>query len=468
MLPKNLKYQTKADPSQARAYTSCIQPQNNGSFSVNGQTITINIPTGRNLVLNGAESYCHCDVSVTNGATANDYIRWAGAGVQSLIQRVRVYWSGVLISDIDNYNLLAAKLIALQSSMSSVTGKQSILSGMAPILFTNVCMDGAAYTQYDYVQGATAPMIVGDRFNALGLQVAANASVSDKFAFPLIDAILGTLSDKYAPLFRMSGSNIRLELQLVSDPVKAFITKQSLASCTISNFEYVASFIELSDSALQIVESSLGGGDLMYCVPAYRNFVDTKTIAENSTTTVNVAIPAKFSSLKAIMVFPRDRADGAATYDSLGTYHYGLSSYQFRLGGEVVPSKPPSSYPEHFMELTKCVDTISNLYHSPMINKGTYASSYYNAANDETRYTLGSNTFCGCYGVGLDCEIYANADKDSLFSGLNSQNMDIYLQSTHVVGSGALNGRTTVRFDTFALFDAVLVCRQDGMVEIRT
>ena len=57
MLPKNLKYQNKVESATARQYTSVIQPQNGTGPYIMGSTVILNIPTGRNLVMVGSESY---------------------------------------------------------------------------------------------------------------------------------------------------------------------------------------------------------------------------------------------------------------------------------------------------------------------------------------------------------------------------------------------------------------------------
>lgn len=475
MLPKNLKYQTKAESCNARAYTSLIQPQNNSSQTVAGQTITFNIPTGNNLVLNGAESYFHLNVAVTNGATASAYLRWASGGVQSLFQRVRIYCGGVLLEDIDNYNLLVAKLTALQSCQDSISGKQALLAGFGHELFSQsyITQITANIAQYGLVQGTSQPMLCGKKlvataFGATPANLGANAVVNGTYGFQLVSSILGTMSEKYLPLFKMSGQSLRVEIQLVNDINKAFVTAQALASCVISNMEFCANLIELSDQAISIIDQSLMGQDLMYVVPQWRNYVNTNTIAENSTTTVNSLIPAKFTSLKSLIVVPRDRADGAATYDSLSSHPYSLSQYQFRFGGQVVPSKPPATTQEYFYELVKCIDCISNLNHTPLITPASYSNYNYVQANAEIASYPDVTTFAGQFALGIDCEIYSNADKTDLFSGMNTQGLDIYLQSTHAVANNGHGGRTTVRFDTFALYDAVLVFDQAGNCNIRT
>lgn len=468
-LPKNLLYQTRSESANARSYTSLIQPQNNGSQTVAGQTITFNLPTGNNMVLNSSECYLHCDITVTNGGVASDYTRWGCAGVSGLIQRLRVYCGGTLLEDIDNYGLLVAKMNALQLSMDSVMGKQNVLSGISPELYVETVMTGGTYAQYGATKGFGRLQLCGDRLNDYNDDIAINQAITETYGFQLISSIVGTLSEKYLPLFKMTGQNLRVELQLVNDPQKAFVSHKAV-TCTISDFEFAANFIELSDSAMSIIEQSLMGQDLSYVVSQWRNYVNTNTIsdASASTVTVNSLIPAKFSSLKSLIVVPRDRADGALTYDSFGSNHYSLSQYQWRIGGSVIPSKPPSSYEEFFYELIKCIDCISNLNHKPCINNVSYTENAYCVANNETLYAQGTTTCCGQFMIGLDCEVYANCDKSELFSGMNTQGMDIYLQSTHAVALNAHGGRTNIRFDTFALYDAVLVFDQAGNVNVRT
>ncbi len=52
-------------------------------------------------------------------------------------------------------------------------------------------------------------------------------------------------------------------------------------------------------------------------------------------------------------------------------------------------------------------------------------------------------------------EVYANAEKDSIFSGYNSLNDDIFCQCIFN-GTGA--NVASMRADFFALYDSLLIC----------
>ena len=54
-------------------------------------------------------------------------------------------------------------------------------------------------------------------------------------------------------------------------------------------------------------------------------------------------------------------------------------------------------------------------------------------------------------------EVYANAEKESIYSGYNSVNDDIFVQ---MMFSGTLTAAASipVRFDFYALYDCLLVC----------
>jgi hypothetical protein len=63
------------------------------------------------------------------------------------------------------------------------------------------------------------------------------------------------------------------------------------------------------------------------------------------------------------------------------------------------------------------------------------------------------NVNSGSFYIGLDLENYAGSSKDNIFAGYNSNTDDIYC----VMDFAAQGAATTVRFDSFALFDTVVV-----------
>ena len=131
MLPKNLKYGTKVESAMARSYRTNILPQNGSSGYNLGDTITINIPTRHNLVMNTADSYLKFNFNVTTTATG-PYGRLDACGVHSIFQRLRVWSGSNLLQDIDSYGLLAKMLFDTQVSRDSLLDKYSITTGTRP------------------------------------------------------------------------------------------------------------------------------------------------------------------------------------------------------------------------------------------------------------------------------------------------------------------------------------------------
>jgi hypothetical protein len=65
--------------------------------------------------------------------------------------------------------------------------------------------------------------------------------------------------------------------------------------------------IELSDSAMSIIQDSLQGNPLQFAVTDYQNFVWNNTLSASAagasaTTSLAMPIPAKYSSLKSILI----------------------------------------------------------------------------------------------------------------------------------------------------------------------
>jgi len=50
------------------------------------------------------------------------------------------------------------------------------------------------------------------------------------------------------------------------------MTVTAVSSIALSNVEYVANYIELSDVAMGMIQQSLQGQPLQFVVPSYRNY----------------------------------------------------------------------------------------------------------------------------------------------------------------------------------------------------
>ena len=316
MLPRNLAYGSKVESSAARSYRTNIQPQNGTGNYNPGDTIIINIPTRNNLVFVPSESYLKFTHTVTAQANLN-YARFDSCGAHGLIQRIRVFHGSNLLSDIDNYGVLSKILFDTQVSTDSTYGKFNILAGTRNDLtlqFPVVTAAETAAANNPTFSGIRLPVLQtnsGARMNNAAL--ANNGTVAQTFCLNLI-TLAGTLcKDKYFPLFACTSAPLRVEIQLVPNCQSAM---NIAAACTfaLSNVEYIAQMIELSDNAMSIIRESQNGAPLQFVNPDYRNYSYNAALP-NAVTQISMPIPAKFSSLKSLFIAVRNSARiGALTF----------------------------------------------------------------------------------------------------------------------------------------------------------
>jgi len=477
MIPKNLLYQNKLESAYARSFTTHIQPQNGQNNYTDGQTIMINIPTSQNQVLAASESVLKFDLTVTNGGTASNYIRLDKCGAHGVIQRLRLYHGSQLLEDLDNYGNIVSQLTALQKS-SGCNGKDSILQGFCNDKYADIwkaVVDPATAgspTDGEMVLVGTSdktnqvlPIIAGERLHDDAntgefTQIAANGyTLARTYTINLL-SIVGSLSEKYVPLFAMTSAPLRLELQLASNPNKFACAQRAMTGFTVNNCEYIAQMMELGDSAMSVIAGSVGNAPLQWVVPQYRNFVHNMNIGTSSQQ-VSLPVPAKFNSLKSLYMTLRGKADGATTYFPHGSCRYSLSEYTLRLGSKVIPSKAPQNAPEFFCELLKSIGSLSDINHECMIDLDNYDVAG-PSVNAENTSHIHSTSSCPSFMVGVDLETYSNADKGAIFAGYNTINEDVFFQ----LAFSGLGGATDVRGDTYALYDAVMVC-EAGICSVR-
>ena len=102
-----------------------------------------------------------------------------------------------------------------------------------------------------------------------------------------------------------------------------------------------------------------------------------------------------------------------------------------------------------FCEVNKSIASMSDINHHPSIEKVSYGLVT-SSANAAEPY---SNINSGSFYIRIDLETYAASQKDSIFAGYNSNTEDIFC----VLNYAAQAGPTTVRFDSFAQFDEVII-----------
>jgi len=400
-----------------------------------------------------SESVLKFDLVVTNGATEAAYMRLDKGGASGIIQRIRVYSGSNLIEDIDNYGCLVSNLSALQKSSVS-SGKDNILCGFSAEYFT------------DTTTNETMPVVAGERliddgqvtpFSAI---IAGGLTLKRTYTISLL-SILGTLSDKYLPLFAMTATSLRLEIQLVSSANKFICSPHATGTFAISNIEFIASMMELGDQAMQTIAGNLGNEPLQYAIPQWKNYAHNFPIVNATATQVTVPVAAKFNSVKSLITFFRTNSDGAATFFPHGSNRFGLDEYSVRLGSKVLPSKSPRTVPEFFVELLKAIGSVSDINHECMVNLANYSQNV-PGANGEIATAIAETSSSPSFAIGMDLESYSNSDRSSVYTGYNTTTEDIFLQLRF---NGTANVQN-IRSDTYCLYDAVLIC-ENGTASVR-
>lgn len=469
MLPSQLKYGSKIESASAKSYKTNIAPQNGTSYTFgNGSSniIYVNIPTGNNLLMATSENYLRFDLTYKNASGADSAFRWDACGAHGIIQRIRVFSGSNLIEDIDTYGNLAKMLITTQLNCPSNKTKWNILAGTRAD-YTGY-LPANAYAQYstipvlnvqsgEMLTTANTPQYTPNNniiIPRVGVIATGASSVTRTYCLNLISIVGSLCQNKYFPLFACGSAPLRVEIWLQDQISKcAYVTSDTGSTIQLDNVEFVASMIELNDMGMEIIRQSLGGNPLQFVVPSYRNYQFVNpAVANNGSLNINVPIPAKFSSLKALYCSIRDKLNTPTFFPFSSVTGGTFLNYSFRIGSLILPPKFPYSIAECYAELAKAMSSISDINYLANVDMPYYGLSASIAPGDTT---LGcTQTGSGCFYIALDCENYPNASKSDIFAGMNTNASDIYL---NYVGTNSTGGAITLRFDAYALFDQLLI-----------
>ena len=441
MIPSNLKYQSKVESASARRYLTQIGAQS-GSGPYNPQdTVIFNIPTRSNTALIPSESYLKgtFNLILSSAATSSAL---ESCGWHQFIQRIRVFHGSNLLEDIDNYGQLAKVLYDYQVPEDAVKGRYAVTTG------TN--------EEYSAVSVAVSALLNTRSVNR-GRATGALAASTTSFPFAInLISLCGSLSgDRYLPLWEMTAAPLRIEIVLQSSLIRSMMVEGGAGlNFTLTNCFYCGEFLELPDSAISAIKSG-SSNPLQMVLPSYRTYTNSASLANGVQTQVSFPIPAKFSSLKSLLVVTRQTAGLAAQYPSshcaFGVGSSNSIGYQFRVGSEVLPSTAPTTFPEMYNEALKCFGSIADLQNQPSIDNTAYVL---NVPNTIAGLVEASTEDSGSFTIGIDMEIYQNADKASIFAGTNTNTSDIFSIINYYNSSG---GAITVLQTAMAAFDQVLV-----------
>lgn len=442
MIPANLKFQSKVESAPARRYLTQIQPQGSTSFG-QGETITINIPTRNNTALIPSESYLRGSLNLVVG-TATTATTLESCGFHGIFQRIRVFHGSNLLEDIDNAGQLAKILYDYQAPEDAVKGRFSITTG------TNA--------DYSVAQAAAA----GDATNAASINrgralgaLSPAGTFSYPFAINLISMVGALAGDKYLPLWEMTAAPLRVELVLQSS-AERFLMRLggAITNYTVTGVNYCGEFLELNDSSIAAIKAG-SSSPMQMVIPSWRSYTNSANLPAGTQSQVSFPIPAKFSSLKNIVLATRNNAAvGVAGQFPLSHCAFGVGSsnsigYQFRIGSEVLPSTAPVTMPEIYTEAIKCFGSVADLQNQPSINNDAFVLD---APVAVTTLNGSFLTNSGGHLLGIDLETYQNVDKASIFAGINSNTSDCFAIVNYFSASAI-----TILQTAFACYDQVLV-----------
>jgi len=434
MIPKVMTYEPKKEAAGARRYRTSIQPQTGAGTSTApyaaGQTIIVNIPTGSNQMLVASESTLSFKLAVTTAAATS--VALDSCGAHGIIQRLRLYHGSSLLQDIDNYHILSKLFHDWQAPNDSVAGRLSVTAGTNSIF-----------------AGADANSIRVVNHGAIAVSGATSA------VFPsmsiVLNSLVGGLATKYIPVYKMGSAPLRLELVLSSSAYNfAYNNTSTLSGFSVYEVNFNAEYLQLSDAAIASVEASSAGGPLTMAFPDWRNYQFSQTLTTGVNNTVSVPVPAKFSSLRGLVATCRDASAGAATFPSIPLIKAGLQQYQWRIGGNVVPTNPVAQDADFFNETAKVFGSLSDMNYQPSVDITSFTQ---NASVQTNTTALLAQTDSGSFATGIDICPYMGVDTDRIYSGVDTTTDDIFYQP---ILSPASTGLYT--FSVFACYDCMLVC----------
>jgi hypothetical protein len=369
-------------------------------------------------------------------------------GWHQFVQRIRVFHSSNLLEDIDNYGQLAKVLYDYQASEDAVKGRFSITTG------TN--------SDYSVATGGaiSADTVLNSKSYNRGRAIGPIATTAGGTAFPfainLISLVGALAQNSYLPLWEMTSAPLRVEITLQSSLNRCMMVAGGAGlSFTANNLAYCGEFLELSDSVISAIRAG-SSNPIQMVLPSWRTYTNSAQLPHNTAVQVSFPIPAKFSSLKSILVATRSSSGVNQFFPSshcaFGVGGANSTGYQFRIGAEVVPSTQPSTFAEIYNEAIKCFGSVADMQNQPSIDLGAFELNAPSDAGTGTivPYTINSGSFI----IGIDCEVYQNVDKASIFAGLNTNTSDIYAIINYYQGTGST---VTALQTAMASYDQVLV-----------
>ena len=434
-ISSDLMYNMKASSFPGTSYRASLQPQNASSFQP-GSLCVITIPAGRvNTVYDQSQSYLRFTVQQNSATNSFNIDNTAFC----FINRVDIFHGSNLLETIQQQNCLVNAIADVQCNTSQKVGLQNTWG------FSN------------------------DTFGRQGCDMSGNG-YRQTFCLPMFSGTVGCLLNKTLPLHELY-SDIRVEITFEQANLAVVWNGAVGLPWSIINVELEAQIIQLGDDAMRMYRQvSPKGSPIYIATQSYRHYV--ASLPANYAGTFSTIIPARFASLKSLLVLPRRSTEiiSPTSYSLSSRINFNASNFNWNVGGAIIPQKPiqainqntTGSYSEVFCELVKAFHSLNNFEYSTSL---PYA--YFNVA--DAADVLGGGVTVGQTGalsyqngfmMGTELELYAKRN-DTILSGLNTLNTQLSFQAEIITPT-----TETYTLDVYALYDMILII-EDGIMRVQ-
>jgi hypothetical protein len=298
------------------------------------------------------------------------------------------------------------------------------------------------------------------------------------FCMPLLSGTVGLGSDKLLPIGAFS-DDLRIELTWESQNLAVFYNLAPTLAWTVISAELELTIIELSDEGQSMVESVTPFSQPIYLHGnSWRHYMST--IVAGSSGGFSFLVPARFASLKQVVLCPRRASDQIQISYSLGSrVNPNIQNYYWRIGAYIIPNKmvilqnsnSTGGYAEAYCELVRSFHSLTSPQNAAGIQLDWYqvqdaASDALTGGNVATggvtqAVAAGANAYQNAFAIAQELESWAMRS-DILISGMNTLASQIFFEGNIQATAPTVN----YTLDFYANYDHILVL-QNGILSAK-
>ena len=296
---------------------------------------------------------------------------------------------------------------------------------------------------------------------------------------PILSGTVGVLADKMLPL--NLADDIRLEFTIESQNVGMVYSNASPNTAwTITSMELELCIVEMSETGMSMIQSITPFSEPVFLHgSSYRHYVST--LASGSSGSYSTLVPARFASLKSLMLCPRRNTEVSAAnaYSVASRINPNIQNYWWRVGSLIIPQKyvnvqnsaNTGGYAEAFAEIQKSFHALNHSEFSGSIGSILYQvcdlsdNTVGGGVSDGTSAVLapntGTNSYLNAFAIAQELESFAQRN-DTILSGMNTLGSQVFFEAN--LNSTATAAAYTLDF--FAYYDMIVIL-SDGLLSVK-